>query len=78
MLSNANMIFYVLGKVSVKEQFIQEFKDVFEMFADFFMMLKGIIYDPLANMFGGGTVGIIFGMIIAISIMLILMKIINH
>ena len=76
-----NLLFYatyVLSKKTIKEQFIEELEDVWEMFADFFNMIKSLTYDKIANIFGTGATGIIFGMIIVIIICFILMKIINH
>jgi acid phosphatase family membrane protein YuiD len=76
-----NLLFYatyVLSKKTIKEQFIEELEDVWEMFADFFNMIKSLTYDKIANIFGTGATGIIFGMIIVIIICFVLMKIINH
>ena len=53
-------------------------EDVFEMFADFFRMVKELTYDKIAAQFGTGATGIIFVMIMAIVLIFILMKIINH
>ena len=76
-----NMIlytFYLLDKKTTKEKVIEEFEDVFEMFADFFRMIKELTYDKIADAFGTGATGIIFVMIMAIVLIFILMKIINH
>lgn len=70
--------FYLLDKKSTKEKIIEEFEDVFEMFADFFRMIKELTYDKIAAQFGTGATGIIFVMIMAIVLIFILMKIINH
>ena len=70
--------FYLLDKKTTKEKIIEEFEDVFEMFADFFTMIKELTYDKIAAQFGTGATGIIFVMIMAIVLILILMKIINH
>ena len=70
--------FYLLDKKSTKEKVIEEFEDVFEMFADFFRMIKELTYDKVAAQFGTGATGIIFVMIMAVVLMFILMKIINH
>lgn len=78
MLNNANLWFYVLAKQTLKDKFIEEFQDLWESILEIVEMIKALTYDKLAAIFGGGTVGIIFGMIVAITIMFILMKIINH
>ena len=70
--------FYLLDKKSTKEKVIEEFEDVFEMFADFFRMIKELTYDKVAAQFGTGATGIIFVMIMAVVLIFILMKIINH
>ncbi len=67
-----------LAKHTLKEKVIAEFEDLFETFAEFFDMIKSLTYDKLAGMFGGGATGIVFGMIFAILIMFIAMKIINR
>jgi hypothetical protein len=76
-----NLLFYatyILNKKSVKEQFIDEFKDIWESIVEVFEMIKGLTYDKVANIFGAGATGIIFGMIIVIIITFVLMKIINR
>ena len=57
---------------------MQEFEDVFDMFGDFFVMIKEVTYDVLVKSFGGDSVNLILIGIAVVAIMMILLAIINR
>ena len=76
-----NLLFYatyLLDKKTLKEKAIDELQDLWESIVEIFEMIKGLTYDKVANIFGAGATGIIFGMILVIILTFILMKIINR
>ena len=76
-----NLLFYatyLLDKKTLKEKAIDELQDLWESIVEIFEMIKGLTYDKVANIFGEGATGIIFGMILVIILTFILMKIINR
>jgi len=56
----------------------EEFRDVLDMFSDFFLMIKEVTYDVLVNSVGGESVNLILIGIGAVAVMLILLAIINR
>ena len=76
-----NLLFYatyLLDKKTLKEKAIDELQDLWESIVEIFEMIKGLTYDKVANIFGAGATGIIFGMILVIILTFVLMKIINR
>lgn len=74
-----NILTYLLVNQSFWEELMEEFKDVGDMFKDFFLMIKEVTYDVLVNSLGGGeSINIILIGIGAIAIMLVLLAIINR
>ena len=76
-----NLLFYatyLLDKKTLKEKAIDELQDLWESIVEIFDMIKGLTYDKIANIFGAGATGIIFGMILVIILTFVLMKIINR
>lgn len=70
-----NILNNLLVKVSFWDQLKDEFREIMEVVKDFFLMIKEVTYDVLANAIGGDyalllvlTVGIIGLMIICITI----------
>ncbi len=73
-----HLLTYLLVKQTFWEQLKQEFKDVLDMFGDFFLMIKEVTYDVLAESFGGNIVNLFLVAIGVIAIMLVLLAIINR
>lgn len=72
--------FYLLVKEdkSLWEQFLEEVQDVVDMFADFFVMIKEITYDPMVEKIGYNATNILLIMLAALLLMLILTKVISR
>jgi len=69
---------YLLVKQTFWEELKEEFRDVLDMFSDFFLMIKEVTYDVLAKSFGGDIVNMFIIAIGVIALMLILLAIINR
>ncbi len=69
---------YLLVKQSFWEQLKAEIKDVIDMFSDFFLMIKEVTYDVLANRVGGDVVNLFLIAIGVIVVMLVCLAIINR
>ncbi len=69
---------YLLVKQSFWEQLKDEVKDVIDMFSDFFLMIKEVTYDVLANRVGGDIVNMFLIGIGVVAVMLICLAIINR
>lgn len=72
------MLTYFLVKQTFWEQLQEEFRDVLDMFKDFFLMIKEVTYDVLVNSFGGDSVNLVLIGIGVIAVMMILLAIINR
>ena len=71
-------VIYSLVKQTFWDHVKEEARSIGDTLMEFFSMIKGLTYDKVANIFGAGATGIIFGMIIVIIITFVLMKIINR
>ncbi len=47
-----NVLNYLLVKETIWDQLKEEVQDVLDMFADFFLMIKEVTYDVIANYIG--------------------------
>lgn len=72
------LLTYLLVKQTFWEELKEEFRDVLDMFSDFFLMIKEVTYDVLAKSFGGDIVNMFIIAIGVIALMLILLAIINR
>lgn len=73
-----NTLTYFLVKESFFDQLKQEFIDVWEMFKDFFLMIKEVTYDVAANAIGGDMVNLLLIAIGTIAVIMVLLAIINR
>ena len=72
----------ILNQLLVKHSFGElaerEFKDIIEMFKEFFLMIKEVTYDVAVAALGGEVVGVILVCVLALGIMIACMAIINR
>lgn len=73
-----NNFYHLIVKESFWDQLIDEFKDIFDMFGDFFQMIKEVTYDVVANVIGGDMALLIVIAVGVIGVMLICLAIINR
>lgn len=73
-----NTLTQLLVKHSFWEQVQYEFRDLVDMFKDFFIMIKEVTYDVVAGAIGGTTLNVILVVIGALVIMIVCMAIINR
>ena len=73
-----NLLTYLIVKESFWDQLMDEFKDVWEMFKDFFLMIKEVTYDVAANAIGGDMVNLLLIAIGTIALIMVLLAIINR
>ena len=73
-----NLLTYLIVKESFWEQFKEEIRDVLDMFKDFFLMIKEVTYDVLANAIGGDIVNLLLIAIGTVALIMILLSVINR
>lgn len=73
-----NLLTYLIVKESFWDQLLEEFKDVGDMFKDFFLMIKEVTYDVAANAIGGDMVNLLLIAVGTIAIIMVLLAIINR
>lgn len=73
-----NNFYHLIVKESFWDQLIDEIKDIFDMFGDFFQMIKEVTYDVVANAIGGDMAILIVIAVGVIGVMLICLAIINR
>ena len=64
-----NILNYLLVKETIWDQLKEEVQDVLDMFADFFLMIKEVTYDVIANYIGTDITNLL---LIAIGVIIIL------
>ncbi len=73
-----NLLTYLIVKESFWDQFKEEIRDVLDMFKDFFLMIKEVTYDVLANAIGGDVVNLLLIAIGTVALIMILLSVINR
>lgn len=73
-----NNFYHLIVKESFWDQLIDEIKDIFDMFGDFFQMIKEVTYDVVANAIGGDMAILIVIAVGVIGVMLVCLAIINR
>lgn len=73
-----NLLTYLIVKESFWDQLMAEFKDVWEMFMDFFLMIKEVTYDVLAGAIGGDYALLLVLTVGIIGVMLVCLAVINR
>lgn len=73
-----NILTYLLVKRTFWDQLQEEFRDIVEIIEDFFLMIKEVTYDVLANSFGTEMTNLMIIAIGIIGLMIILITIINR
>lgn len=73
-----NLLTYLIVKESFWDQFKEEIRDVLDMFKDFFLMIKEVTYDVLANAIGGDIVNLLLIAIGTVALIMILLSVINR
>ena len=73
-----NLLNNALVKVSFWDELKDEFREIFEVIEDFFMMIKEITYDVLADAIGGDYALLLVITVGIIGIMIIFLAIMNH
>ncbi len=73
-----NTLTQLLVKHTFWEQVQYEFRDLVDMFKDFFLMIKEVTYDVVAGAIGGTTLNVILVVVGALVIMIACMAIINR
>lgn len=68
---------YLLVKETIWDQFLNEIREVFSMFSDFFIMIKEVTYDVAVKYMGSDITNIMIIAVGAIAIMLVCLSIIN-
>lgn len=68
---------YLLVKETIWDQFLNELREVFSMFSDFFAMIKEVTYDVAVKYMGTDITNIMIIAVGAIAIMLVCLSIIN-
>ena len=72
-----NVLNYLLVKVSFWDELKQEARNIWRMIEDFFLMIKEVTYDVLANAIGGDMALLLVITVGVIGVMLIFLTIIN-
>lgn len=72
-----NTLTYLLVKETFWDQLVQEFKDVIEMFSDFFLMIKEVTYDVLVGYIGADMTNLMLIAVAVIGIMVVCITVIN-
>lgn len=72
-----NILNYLLVKVSFWDQLKQEARNIWKMIQEFFLMIKEVTYDVLANAVGGDMALMLVIMVGVIGTMLIFLSVIN-
>jgi hypothetical protein len=73
-----NLLNNALVKVSFWDELKDEFREIFEVIEDFFMMIKEITYDVLADAIGGDYALLLVITVGIIGLMIIFLAIMNH
>ncbi len=73
-----NLLTYLIVKETFWDQLMKEFKDVWEMFKDFFLMIKEVTYDVAAGAIGGDMVNLLLIAVGTIALIMVLLAIINR
>ncbi len=72
-----NVLNYLLVKETIWDQLKEEVQDVLDMFADFFLMIKEVTYDVIANYIGTDITNLLLIAIGVIGVMIICISVIN-
>lgn len=72
-----NVLNYLLVKETIWDQLKKEVQDVLDMFADFFLMIKEVTYDVIANYIGTDITNLLLIAIGVIGVMVICISVIN-
>ena len=72
-----NVLNYLLVKVSFWDELKQEARNIWKMIEEFFLMIKEVTYDVLANAIGGDMALLLVITVGVIGVMLIFLTIIN-
>lgn len=72
-----NILNYLLVKETIWDQLKKEVQDVLDMFADFFLMIKEVTYDVIANYIGTDITNLLLIAIGVIGVMIICISVIN-
>ena len=72
-----NVLHYLLVKETIWDQLKEEVQDVLDMFADFFLMIKEVTYDVIANYIGTDITNLLLIAIGVIGVMIICISVIN-
>lgn len=72
-----NVLNYLLVKETIWDQLKEEVQDVLDMFADFFLMIKEVTYDVIANYIGTDITNLLLIAIGVIGVMVICISVIN-
>lgn len=72
-----NVLNYLLVKVSFWDELKQEARNIWKMIEEFFLMIKEVTYDVLANAIGGDMALLLVITVGVIGTMLIFLTIIN-
>lgn len=72
-----NILNYLLVKETIWDQLKEEVQDVLDMFADFFLMIKEVTYDVIANYIGTDITNLLLIAIGVIGVMIICISVIN-
>lgn len=73
-----NILNYLLVKVSFWDELKQEARNIWKMIEEFFLMIKEVTYDVLANAIGGDMALLLVITVGVIGVMLIFLTIINR
>lgn len=73
-----NVLNYLLVKVSFWDELKQEARNIWKMIEEFFLMIKEVTYDVLANAIGGDMALLLVITVGVIGTMLIFLTIINR
>ena len=73
-----NVLNYLLVKVSFWDELKQEARNIWKMIEEFFLMIKEVTYDVLANAIGGDMAFLLVITVGVIGTMLIFLTIINR
>ena len=72
-----NVLNYLLVKVSFWDELKQEARNIWKMIEEFFLMIKEVTYDVLANAIGGDMALLLVITVGVIGVMLIFLTVIN-
>ena len=72
-----NVLNYLLVKVSFWDELKQEARNIWKMIEEFFLMIKEVTYDVLANAIGGDMALLLVITVGVIGTMLIFLTVIN-